>query len=194
MKALRWFCASLALIFLCGLVFAGINPALVGHKNLVLVAPSGEKTIIGHVDFARKGDGYVFKTAFDKGAFEPEYMEETYFLCLPHARKEFCHFPYPPGDYAPDDSSGVVTEQDLHALEYSILFFEKRPPPVEVDVNVFNGRYFRLKVVGDHLEGTLYGVDLKLAIVPREGKHSIDYGDLDEMDAADQRFPRLLIE
>jgi hypothetical protein len=57
-----------------------------------------------------------------------------------------------------------------------------------------------LKIAGGHIEGTLFGVDLTLAnfkpviVEGANAKYPIDPGDLDPLDAASQRFPRLVIE
>lgn len=195
MNPIRNACTGLALVALGALAPSSHAAGLAGHKTVALVTPAGEKLVIGGVDLRAKDGGYDFKLAFKNDAFKKIYMQETNFLCLITPTREVCHFPYPPGDYAPDDASGFVTESDFRALEYALLFVEKRPAPAEVDVNPFNGLYYPLKIVGGHIEGTPFGVDLKRAIVEgADAKYPIGPGDLDSLDEANQRFPRLVIE
>ncbi len=188
-----WTCWALAIPSVLSLPSQAAG--LAGHKTISLVTPAGDKVVIGHVDFSSKEAGYAFKLSFKRGAFKEIYMQETNFLCLITPGKEVCHFPYPPGDYKPDDSSGFISESDLRGLEYALLFVEKRPAPAEVDLNPFNGLYYPLNIVAGHIEGTPFAVDLKRAIIAgADSKYPIGKGDLDPLDAASQRFPRLLIE
>jgi len=195
MKYIRtaWIC--LALIALSVLSLPSYAASLAGHKTVSLVTPAGEKLVIGHVDLNSKDGGYEFNLTFKKDSFKEIYIQETYFLCLITPSKEVCHFPYPPGDYKANDSSGFITDSDLRGLEHALLFVEKRPAPAEVDINPFNGLYYRLKIVRGRIEGTPFGVDLNRAIVAgADAKYPIRPSDLDPLDQASQRFPRLVIE
>ncbi|CAJ0884751.1 hypothetical protein GJQ57_22560 [Ralstonia pickettii] len=168
---------------------------LEGRKAINLVSSAGEKLVIGHVDFSPKEGGYAFKLAFAREAFREIYMQETNFLCLSDARKDVCHFPYPPGDYASDDSSGLISESDLRALEHALLFAEKRRAPEEIDINPFNGLYYRLQLIDKHIGGTLFAVDLSRTIDMEGGtKYPIGPNNLEPVNLQYQRFPRLVIE
>ena len=188
-----WNCMALAaLAIACAPSHAS---GLAGHKTVSLITPAGEKLVIGYVDLRPKDAGYEFSLTFKKDAFKEIYMQETNFLCLTTPSKEVCHFPFPPGDYTPDESSGFVTETDMSGLEHGLLFAEKRPAPAEIDSNPVNGLYYRLKAVADRIEGTPFGVDLKRAIVEGgAGKYPIRPRDLDPLDPPSQRFHRLVIE
>ena len=195
MTFLRTILSSMALVALAILCAPSQANELAGHKTVSLVTPAGDKLVIGYVDLTRKDAGYEFSLSFKKDAFVQIYMQETNFLCLVTPSKEVCHFPFPPGDYTPNDSSGFVTETDMRALEHGLLFAEKRPAPAEIDINPFNGLYYRLKAVADRIEGTPFGVDLKRAIVEGgAGNYPIRPRDLDPLDPPSQRFPRLVIE
>lgn len=168
---------------------------LAGHKVVSLVASSGKKHEIADIDLRPRYGGYGFELTFRRDAFKEIFMQENNFLCLPGARRDVCHFPYPPGDYTPDDSSGFFTESDPRGLEYALLFAHKRPAPAEIDINPFNGLYYRLKVVGTRVEGTVYGVDFKrLVVADDKDKYPLKSDDLDTVELADEPFPHLLIE
>lgn len=168
---------------------------LSGHKTISLVSPTGEKTEIGDVELRPRYGGYGFELAFKRDAFKEIYMQETNFLCLPGGRRETCHFPFPPGDYAPDDSSGFFTESDLRSLEYALLFVHKRPAPADIDINPFNGLYYRLTVKGKRVEGTVFGVDFnRLIAADEKEKYPLKSSDLDPVDLRSEPFPRLVIE
>lgn len=168
---------------------------LSGHKTVSLVAASGDKTEIADLELLPRYGGYGFELTFRREAFREIYMQETNFLCLPGPRREICHFPFPPGDYTPDDSNGFFTADDLRPLEYALLFAHKRPAPVDIDINLFNGMYFQLAVVGKRIEGTVFGVDFnRLVVAGDREKYPLKAGDLDPLDLKDERFPHLVIE
>lgn len=167
--------------------------ALDGAKTVSLVTPAGDKVVIGKLDLKPAEGGHAFALTFKREAFKELYMRENNVLCLEAAGKEVCHFPYPAGDYGPDDTSGVITDSDLRALEYALLFVEKKPAPAEVDIDPFNGLYYKLKIVDGSIEGTVKGVDLTSTYTDGGvGKYIIER--LDDVDLASQRFPRLVIE
>lgn len=195
MNYLRNVGASLALIALNLISLPGHAADLTGHKIISLVSPAGEKIEIGEVELRPRYGGYGFEVSFKREAFKEIYMQETNFLCLPGARREICHFPFPPGDYSPDDSSGFFTAGDLKELEYALLFIHKRPAPAEIDINLFNGMYYRLTVVGNRIEGTVFGVNFNHFVVSNEkDKYPLKPSDLDPVDLRDERFPHLVIE
>lgn len=168
---------------------------LSGHKTISLVSLAGEKTEIADLELLPRYGGYGFEVTFRRAAFRETYMQETNFLCLLGSSREICHFPFPPGDYAPDDSSGFFTEDDLRPLEYALLFAHKRPAPADIDINLFNGMYYRLSVVGKRIEGTVFGSDFnRLIVAGDKEKYPLKPGDLDPLDLKDERFPHLIIE
>lgn len=167
---------------------------LTGHRTVSLVTPSGEKLEIADLELRPRYGGYGFDVSFKREAFRETYMQETNFLCLPGPRREVCHFPFPPGDYSPDDSSGFFTEDDLRPLEYALLFVHKRPAPADIDVNPFNGLYYRLSVVGKRIEGTVFGADFNHLIVDDKEKYPLKPGELDAVDLRGEPFPHLVIE
>lgn len=184
-----------ALIALAAQALPGHAADLAGHKIISLVSPAGEKVEIGEVELRPRYGGYGFEVSFKRDAFKDTYMQETNFLCLPDPRREICHFPFPPGDYSPDDSSGFFTAGDLKELEYALLFIHKRPAPADIDINPFNGMYYRLKVVGSRIEGTVFGVDFNhLIMADEKEKYPLKPSDLDPVDLKGERFPHLVIE
>lgn len=187
--------ASLALIVLNLISLPSHAADLTGHKVISLVSPAGEKIEIGEIELRPRYGGYGFEVSFKREAFKEIYMQETNFLCLPGAQREICHFPFPPGDYSPDDSSGFFTAGDLKELEYALLFVHKRPAPAEIDITLFNGMYYRLSIVGNHIEGTVFGADFNRFVGGDEKeKYPLKPGDLDTVDLRDERFPHLVIE
>ena len=167
--------------------------SLAGQRTMSLVSPSGEKTVIGHVRLTPKDNGYAYEVTYNKAAFTERYMEETNFLCLPGQHGDICQFPYPPGEYSPNDSTGFFKDDDLRPLEYAMLFAERRGN--DVDINPFNGIYYRLHVVQEHLEGTLFAADFRLLIgTGNDAKYPLDGSNLDTVDLKDQRYPKIVIE
>ncbi len=187
--------APIALLALCAFGSHVRAADLGGHRTVSLVSTTGEKTEIADLELLPRYGGYGFEVTFRRDAFRETYMQETNFLCLPGSRREICHFPFPPGDYTPDDSSGFFTVDDLRPLEYALLFAHKRPAPADIDISLFNGMYYRLAVAGKRIEGTVFGVDFNRLVVadPKE-KYPLKPGDLDLLDLRDERFPHLVIE
>lgn len=188
---------ALRATLLCATLFALSTHAadLTGHKTVSLVSPAGDKVEIADLELRPRYGGYGFEVTFRRDAFKEIYMQETNFLCQPGPRREICHFPFPPGDYTPDDSSGFFTADDLRPLEYALLFAHKRPAPADIDINLFNGMYYRLAVVGKRIEGTVFGVDFnRLVVADDKEKYPLKPGDLDPLDLKDERFPHLVIE
>lgn len=166
-----------------------------GHKVVSLVSNAGERIEIADVEMRPRYGGYGFEVSFRRNAFKEIYMQENNFLCLPDPRRVVCHFPYPPGDYTPDDSSGFVTDSDLRELEYALLFAHKRPSPDEFDINPFNGLYYRLAAVGKHLEGAAFGVDFnRLVEADRKQRFPLQERHFDAVEPKSERFPRLIID
>lgn len=168
---------------------------LAGHRIVSLVSPNGDKLEIAEVDLRPRYGGYDFEVSFKRQAFKEIYMQETNFLCLHGARREICHLPFPPEDYTQDDSNGFFTEADLRGLEYALLFVHKRPAPADIDINPFNGLYYRVAVVGKRIEGTVYGVDFnRLIMTDEKDKYPLKPSDLDAIDLRSESFPHLVIE
>lgn len=178
------------------LLSCGVQAAdLSGRKVVSLVNNNGDRVEVADVELRPRYGGYGFEVKFRRDAFKEIYMQENNFLCLPDRRRVVCHFPYPPGDYTPDDSSGFVTESDLRELEYALLFAHKRPAPDEFDINAFNGLYYRLGVVGKHLEGVVLGVDFnRLVEADRTQKFPLQQRHFDAVEPKSERFPRLIID
>lgn len=185
--------------FILWLIIAGAFPqstgaaSLEGLRTLSLVSLRGEKTVIGHVHLTTKDDGYAFAVAYEKDAFRQVYMEETNFLCLAGKGGDICQFPYPPGEYAPNDSAGFFQPNDLRPLEFALLFAERRGS--EVDINPFNGLYYRLVIADGRIEGRLYAADFRRLIgAGHDTTYPLEYGDLDVVDPEAQRYPTIIIE
>lgn len=187
--------ASVGMLVLCAVGSPAHAADLGGHKTVILVSTSGERTEIADLELLPRYGGYGFEVTFRRGVFTETYMQETNFLCLPAPRRDICHFPFPPGDYTPDDSSGFFTTEDLRPLEYALLFAHKRPAPADIDINLFNGMYYQLAVVGKRIEGSVFGVDFnRLVVAGEKDKYPLKPGDLDPLDLKDERFPHLIIE
>lgn len=194
MKRLSGIGAGVLMLWTC-LAGSAYAADLSGHKIVSLVSNTGDRVEIADVELRPRYGGYGFEVSFRRSAFEEIYMQENNFLCLPDPRRVVCHFPYPPGDYTPDDSSGFVTEMDLRELEYALLFAHKRPAPDEFDINAFNGLYYRLAVVGKHLEGTVFGVDFnRLVEADRKQKFPLQGRHFDAVEPKSERFPWLVID
>jgi hypothetical protein len=148
-----------ALRGIIGLMFG--LPALAadwsGTRNIVLSNATGERHIIGQVVFSDASQG---KTAFriEMAANMQDYfLAMRPFLCLTGPVQRLCWFPV-------HNEAALVSKDDLLPLEYALMFMRTRS--TDLHVNPFYGLYYRLRVDGDRIAGTLFEVDMAPFIAP----------------------------
>jgi hypothetical protein len=132
-----------------------------GTRKVVLHSRDGVKVELGTVAFAPsgKGDGNVgFKLTMDHSRMKDYFLSMREFKCIDGKAEVMCHVPYP---YA---QPGTVSAENLAWLEHSLMFMFKLPS--EFGAKLWNGVYFKLKVVDKTLVGTPQAVDLNLIGAP----------------------------
>jgi len=128
-----------------------------GTRNIVLANAAGERHTIGQVIFS---DGDKGKTAFriEMAANMQDYfLAMRPFLCLTGPVQRLCWFPV-------HNEAALISKDDLLPLEYALMFMRTRS--TDLHVNPFNGLYYRLRVDGDRIAGTLFEVDMAPFIAP----------------------------
>lgn len=132
-----------------------------GTRKVVLHSRDGVKVELGTVAFTLggKGDGQVsFKLTMDHARMKDYFLSMREFKCIDGKAEVMCHVPYP---YA---QPGTLTADNLAWLEHSLMFMFKLPS--EFGAKLWNGVYFKLKVVDKTLVGTPQAVDLNLIGAP----------------------------
>jgi hypothetical protein len=158
---------------------------LSGSKHVWLTNSHGERVEFGTVTFTPQADGssrFVVAASDKLGEY---FLAMRPFRCLAGPRQHLCWFPY--------EVEPVVTEADLTALEYALMFLHKKPAALHLDPS--DGLYFRLKRTPNGLEGTLYEVDMEPIVVPGEDrKRPITPAMLREADGSTYWLSRMVIE
>lgn len=177
---------------LCGLMSALPAQAdpLSGARSIVLTNASGAREVIGQVVFAPLGDGRsTFKVTLDP-RLEEYFLAMRPFRCLTGPTQRLCSFPV-------EREPQVVSASDLVPLEYALMFM--RTAPASLHIDPFNGVYYRMKVVGERIEGHVHDVDMDPFITPDSVPAERRMRPLRDIDlsAGDPRshwLPTLLIE
>jgi hypothetical protein len=157
-----------------------------GTKAITLISGAGEKLVIGHVTFAKDGDGATFALKMDAPEFQDEFLSMRPFRCAAGDKETWCHLEYP------YDLKRRITADDLADLEYSLLFLWK--PPSGYGIDTWNGLYFKLALGDDGtLGGPVHDVNLEPLGVPPADRsaRTISPADLNPADAASHRFARV---
>ena len=156
MKTRSW---RARLVCMLGLLL--VIPALAGDwsgtRNIVLSNAAGERHTIGQVIFSDASQG---KTAFriEMAANMQDYfLAMRPFLCLTGPVQRLCWFPV-------HTEAALISKDDLLPLEYALMFMRTRS--TDLHVNPFNGLYYRLRIDGDRIAGTLFEVDMAPFIAP----------------------------
>lgn len=159
---------------------------LTGTRSVRLHDNDGAPRVLGTISFTRDGDGWLFTFEPDRRAFGEYFLAMRPFLCLDGEKESYCLFPY--------DSPRRITPADLTDLEYALMFLRK--PRAAVNLDPFNGIYYRLRIGERGIEGKLYEVDMNPIIAP-EGKplpRPIGPADLVEVSPKGHWLPRLTID
>ena len=164
---------------------AAANP-LSGEKSVWLANASGERVRIGNVKFEPVANGRSsFAFRLDESRFGEYFLAMRPFRCLAGSTQFLCHFPY--------GSEREVALDDLSALEYQLMFMHKKPASVNLDSR--NGLYWKLRVDGERLVGTLYDADMDPIIVPQgDRRRPVTEEFLQRADDGSHWLPRLTIE
>ena len=178
----RFICATLFGGFLC---FSAYAAGPDGQYTVTLEGHS-ESIAIGTVNFTKDGDGYRYKLTLDDSKFSDQFLSMRPFKCL-DGETMICHLAYP------YEKGQRISAGDMMDLEYDFLFIARSPS--EYGINPYNGRYYRLRITDNGLEGAIYAVDLDiLAAPPDDGvTRPLTADVLDELEAERERFGRIVI-
>ena len=163
---------------------------LSGTRQIVLSNASGERHVIGQVQFSDAGKG---KSTFEvqmNETMEDYFLAMRPFLCLTGSWQRLCWFPV-------KNEASIISDQDLLPLEYALMFMRSKPK--DLAMNPFNGLYYKLRRDGDKLVGKLYEIDMEPFIVPDsrppgERKRPLKPVDFNDADAGSNWLPILSIE
>ena len=161
-----------------------------GTRNIILSNAAGERHTIGQVIFSDGGEG---KTAFriEMAANMQDYfLAMRPFLCLTGPVQRLCWFPV-------HNEATLISKDDLLPLEYALMFM--RTKSTGLHVNPFNGLYYRLRVEGQRITGTLFEVDMAPFIAPdvlpvEQRQRPLQAKDFYEADTGSNWLPVLSIE
>ncbi len=182
----RRFCLNF--LFVLGLFSTQSFAALDGDRGIFLVDKEGNQQRIASISFTPKGDGYIYQIGLDAEHFEDQFLSMRPFKCLMGGAQVICYVEYP---YA---NERYIEKGGLTSLEYDLLFLHKSP--TEYGINLWNGIYYKLKLIGDEIKGQIFELDMNvLSAPPEEGViRPITDDDIFEGDVDNQRFPELLIK
>lgn len=182
---------ALAIAIIGALALASMPSAAAGPegvKTVRLVAASGEEVVIGTVEFTPNSGGSDYTLRMDDIKFSEHFLSMRPFKCIEDAKQTVCHLPYP------HESRRQVSAGDLTDLEYDLLFLHKSTG--EYGINFWNGIYYDLTMNADGtIAGTLKETDMNALASPPAEKYGrlIEPENLSDADAANHRFPKLVI-
>ena len=160
-----------------------------GSKTITLFDQSGQSQVVGHVTFAKDGDGATFDLKMDAPEFREEFLSMRPFPCLAGEKETWCHLAYP------YDLKHRITADDFGDLEYSLLFLFK--PPAGYGIDPWNGLYFKMAIAANgSLSGVVHDVNLDpLGVPPKDrSARTILPADLTVSDPTSHRFARIEIK
>lgn len=155
-------------------------------KRIILTSRAGNRVEIGKVELKPAGDGFDFTVNIEGGVFVELYMEDRNFKCLAEEAWHYCYLPYV--------TTGHIADGRYAELEHAAFFVRKRKN--DVDLNPFNGIYYKIAKNGPTLEGKPRDVDLA-DIEAANSQHPgtpIKDEDLHLGQPEDYLFPTLTIE
>jgi hypothetical protein len=156
------------------------------EKRILLTSRMGNHVVIGRVDLRPAGDGFDFAVNIGGAGFVELYMEDRNFKCLAEEAWHYCYLPY--------GATGHISDGRYAELEHALLFVRKSKN--DVDLNPFNGIYYKIAKSGATLTGQPRDVDLA-EIEAANAQHPgtpIKDEDLHLGQPEDYLFPTLTIE
>ena len=179
---------TLAAAALVSLSCAATAAPLDGAKTVYLVDGAETRTAIADVVFTPGDPGASYALTMREAPFTDHFLSMRPFRCLEGPAKHWCHVPYP------YEIRREVTPEDLADLEYDLLFVWKGA--TEYGINMWNGVYYRLEIVGERIEGAIYEMDMDtLSAPPDPGDlRPVREQDLEEGDPESHWLARVAIE
>lgn len=161
---------------------------LTGKKTIFLIDQDNAKLNIGTIDFKPENSFTNYKITWTDEAFTNHFLSMRPFKCLSGNTKQWCKVPYP------YPIKRLIRPNDLTDLEYDLLFIWKGA--AEYGINMWNGVYYRLKIEGQRIIGTMHEMDMdKLSAPPQKGNlRPIRDQDLEKAEASSHWLPKVTIE
>lgn len=159
-----------------------------GVRTLFLVEPDGARHAVASIRFTRNGDGATYEIAWRDDKFSDHFLSMRPFKCLEGPLKYWCRIPYP------YPNRRTVSKADLVDLEYDTMFIWKGA--AEYGINMWNGVYYKLRVDGDRLVGSINEIDMdKLSAPPEDGNlRPVREMDLEPGEVESHWLPTVVIE
>lgn len=158
-----------------------------GTRIVSVVNAADQTTDIATLTIDTSTSPASYKLDLLEAPFVDKFLSMRPFRCIEIGSAMLCHLPYPyakPNEIAPNK---------LINLEYDLLFLQKTA--TEYGIDAWNGRYYRLQLNNDGIDGVLQEVDLNvLAAPPEDGVvYPITPDMLHPADPTAHLFPRLII-
>lgn len=180
---MKLFLNALVLFFSTSLVAGDLT----GSKKIYLVSSANELTHFANVEFTPADDKVAYKVSIIDKPFENQFLSMRPFQCVMGKKQVMCHVPYP------YEKSGFITESNLTELSYDLLFLHKNP--AEYGINLWNGIFYKLELVGKELHGKVYEVDMNtIASPPETPELPFTEDQVFEADLDNYVYPKLLIK
>lgn len=156
--------------------------------NIRLVPSSGPAFELGQLHLTKTDTGYQYSVVMDDSKFGNYFLSMRPFKCFEHPKQMLCHLVYP------YDKPNTFTADHLTNLEYDLLFIHRSASDYGIDP--WNGLYYKLKLDGQRITGTLREADFNiLASPPEKGvMYPIKGEDLHEAAVDSHAYPTLVIE
>ncbi len=188
-KLCSWLCVTLIAATSASTSTAAPLP-LTGAHDIVLSNAAGERQIIGQVVFNPAPGGNTAFRIVMSDVMQDYFLAMRPFRCLTGPVQRLCWFPV-------HNEAAEISAEDLLPLEYALMFMRTRA--TDLHVNPFKGLYYRSRVDGDRLRGTLFEVDMAPFIAPdilpvQERQRPLKARDFYEADPGSNWLPLLTIE
>ncbi|HIF17353.1 MAG TPA: hypothetical protein EYG50_08025 [Cycloclasticus sp.] len=160
---------------------------LEGLKKIYLVSTTGELTQVATVEFKPNNDNIDYTVSMIDKPFENQFLSMRPFKCVMGSKQVMCHVPYP------YEKKGFIKRSDLRDLSFDLLFLHKSPS--EYGINMWNGIFYKLSVVGIQIEGIVSEVDMNILASPPDSlDEPFAEDEIFEADENNYVYPRVLIK
>ena len=159
-----------------------------GKRTIKLVENDGTSHELARIDFTPSGEGATYMIDWNEKPFTDHFLSMRPFKCIEGVKKYWCRVPYP------YEIKRKVSAGDLGDLEYDTMFIWKGA--TEYGINMWNGVYYKMKVDGDRLVGSIHELDMnKLSAPPEKGNlRPLLEQDLEKGEPESHWLPKLVIE
>ncbi|ORU89602.1 MAG: hypothetical protein A6F71_01150 [Cycloclasticus sp. symbiont of Poecilosclerida sp. M] len=158
-----------------------------GKKKVYLVSSGDELTHIANIVFSKQGDKSSYQIEIEDTPFDDQFLSMRPFQCIMGKKQVMCYVPYP------YEAKKTITENELGHLSNDLLFLHKNPS--EYGINMWNGIYYKLKQVGQTIEGKVNEIDMNsIASPPDDLNNPFAADEIFEADVGNYVYPKILIK